>query len=162
MRMPQRGAGVRSVANTYAQLYFHLIWSTKERTKQLHPAFRERLYEYIRGIIRNEHGHLLQIGGIEDHIHLLINAPLVCSIPKLVQYIKAGSSKWINQEKLLPNKFAWQEGYGAFSVSTSLAPNVQKYIQNQEEHHRSKSFKDEYIALLKAHGISFKMEYVFD
>ena len=148
------------MATTFTNLLFHIVFSTKNRMPAIHDALREPLYEYIGGIIRGEGGTLLQIGGVPDHVHLLVKTKADMAISEMVGRIKAGSSKWHNQKNSRENRFEWQTGYGAFSVSESQMSKVRKYIQTQEAHHAQTSFKDELIALLKKHGIEYDERYL--
>lgn len=125
-------------------------------------GYRDRLYAYIGGIIRAETGNLVAIGGIEDHVHLLLNVPVTISIPTLVRKIKSNSSRWLNKSIPSVSNFGWQNGYGVFSVSQSSVPNVVKYIKNQESHHKGRSFEEEYKLLLKMHNISYDEKYLFE
>lgn len=150
------------MGRTYTALTYHLIFSTKFRRKIIRPEFREQLYQYIGGIIRKKDGVLLEIGGIEDHVHILAGFPATITVSDMLKFIKSNSSGWVN-EKIKPNeKFAWQPGYGAFTVSQSQKPSVRKYIQTQEEHHRTSSFENEYLKMLVAHGIQYDTKYVFE
>ncbi len=118
-----------------------------------------RLWAYMGGIARNHKFLVLANGGMEDHVHLLIQLPPVLSLAKAVSLLKANSSSWMKEHG---RKFAWQEGYGAFSVSASNLAAVERYIANQQKHHRRRTFEDEFIALLKKHGIPFDPKFVFD
>jgi putative transposase len=144
------------VSHTYAQNVVHVVFSTKDRRKIIDPEFRPKLWAYLKGICRNTGVYVHSIGGTQDHIHLLIHVPAVLTLAKAVATVKANSSRWAREEG---HKFAWQEGYGAFSVSASAIPLVVRYIQNQEEHHKKRGFEAEFVALLKKHGIDSK--YVF-
>ena len=146
--------------STFTNLLCHVVFTTKDRIPRIHDGIRERLYEYIGGIIRKEGGVLLQIGGMPDHVHLLIKMKTDITIPTMVRLIKARSSKWVNERGLLEERFEWQAGYGAFSVSESQAARVRRYIQEQESHHRRVSFKDELIALLKKNRIDYDERYL--
>jgi len=148
------------MANTYSQLYVHLVWSTKERKDLINVEIQDRLYKYMGGIINGENAVLLAIGGIANHVHLLIDLPLTVSIPSLVKQLKASSSRWIHEYFKNGKAFSWQVGYGAFSVSKSLVPVVEQYISKQEEHHKRTTFEEEYYALLRCHGIQFEEKYV--
>jgi len=148
------------MANTYSQLYVHLVWSTKEREDLIDMDLQDRLYKYMGGITNGEKATLLAIGGIANHVHLLIGLPLTLSIPLLVKQLKGSSSRWINEDFKGEKSFSWQVGYGAFSVSTSLVPVVKRYIDRQEEHHKHTTFEEEYYALLTCHGIQFEEKYV--
>src|ERR1044071_7010645 len=148
------------MASTFTNLLFHIVFSTKTRIPAIHEGLREPLYEYIGGIIRGEGGVLLEIGGVPDHVHLLAKIKADTAISVIVGRIKGGSSKWQNQKSHRADRFEWQTGYGAFSVSESQASKVRKYIQTQEAHHRRVSFKDELITLLKKHGIEYDERYL--
>lgn len=148
--------------NTYTNLLFHVVFSTKHRTPTIHPTFQDDLYAYIGGIVRGEGGTLLEIGGMPDHVHLLIKLKPSIAPSSILQIIKGKSSKWLNAEKIDQQDFYWQEGFAAFSVSESQVENVRHYIQNQEEHHRKLSFQDELRALLSKHGIEFDERYLWD
>jgi REP element-mobilizing transposase RayT len=146
------------MASTFTNLLFHIVFSTKDRIPAIHGGLREPLYEYMGGIIRSEGGILLEIGGVPDHVHLLVKSKADIAISDFVGHIKAGSSKWHNRKEV--NRFEWQAGYGAFSVSESQVSKVRKYIQTQEAHHAKVSFKDELITLLKKHGIEYDERYL--
>jgi len=148
--------------STFTKLIYHVVFSTKYRRKLIFDPFCERLYEYIGGIIRAQNGHLIEIGGVEDHVHLLVNLPPVKSISDTIREIKANASKWSNELPDTTCRFEWQKGYGAFTVSYSQIDSVRHYIQNQREHHRTKTFEEEYIAFLKQHNIEFDHQYLFE
>jgi putative transposase len=148
------------MASTFTNLLFHIVFSTKDRTPSIHEGLRERLYEYMGGIIRGERGTLLEIGGVPDHVHLLAKLKSDISIAEMVRLVKSNSSKWVNESIGLTGRFEWQTGYGAFSVSESQAKKVGKYIQDQESHHTKVSFRDELITLLKKHGIEYDERYL--
>jgi REP element-mobilizing transposase RayT len=146
------------VSHTYSQNHLHVVFSTKERQKLIAEQMQPKLWSYLGGIGRN-HGFLvLANGGIEDHVHLLIQVPPALALAKAVSLLKSNSSKWMNEHGI---KFAWQEGYGAFSVSESNLAAVERYIHNQPKHHRKMTFEQEFIALLKKHRIDFDPKYVF-
>ena len=150
------------MANTYSNLFYHIVFSTKGRVDLIHQDIEDRVWAYIGGIAR-KHGMIaLQIGGIENHIHILIIARPSIAPSQIAQWLKGESSKWIHEEFPDLRQFGWQDGYGVFSVSKSQAPGVIEYIKNQREHHANKSFEDEYIALLKLHGIDYDERYLFD
>ncbi len=150
------------MANTFTNLLFHIVFSTKHREPLIHPLLRDRLYGYIGGILREEGGILLEIGGMPDHVHLLTRLKADRSVAETVRTVKSGSSKWAHQTFPENAQFAWQVGYGAFSVSESQVATVRHYISTQEEHHTRLSFKDELIALLRKHGIEFDERYLLD
>ena len=120
--------------------------------------FRPRMWAYAAGVCKKFDILVLAVGGMEDHIHLLVQIPPTLPVAKAVLAIKSNSSRWANEEG---HKFAWQQGYGAFSVSSSIVPSVIRYIENQEAHHRKMSFDTEFLALLKKHGIGFDPKFVF-
>jgi len=150
------------MANTYTQLYIHIVFAVKGRANLISLKWKTKLYQYITGIITNKNQKLMIINGMPDHLHLLIGLKPDCNLTDLVRDIKANSSKWINENKLLPGKFEWQTGFGAFTVGQSQIQTVINYILNQEEHHRKKTFREEYIEFLNAYQIDYKMEYIFD
>jgi REP element-mobilizing transposase RayT len=152
---------VIKMANTYTQLYFHIIFAVSGRNNLIAKSWKEELYKYISGIIANKNQKLMIINGMPNHIHLLIGTKPDCNLSDLVRDIKANSSKWINEKRFLNGKFAWQTGFGAFTVSQSSVNNVISYIKNQEEHHKQKTFKEEYVEFLKTYKIDFKTEYIF-
>ena len=143
--------------SSYAALYYHLVWSTKHRAPLIQPEWKDRLYAYMGGILRESECKLLVAGGMEDHVHLLCSLGREDSIRDTVQAIKTNSSKWLRSE-LSPN-FHWQDGYGAFTVSPSALVPVEHYIRNQEEHHRKLSFEEEMLAIFKACGIECDMRF---
>lgn len=148
------------MSQSFTKLTYHIVFATKERRSLLRVEIRPRLYEYCGGITRNLDGVLLEIGGIEDHVHLLISLKQNTKLPEFVQKLKANSSRWLNQT--LVKSFSWQTGYGAFTVSESQIGIVRNYICNQEDHHRKHgNFENEFESLLKAHGIDFNREYLW-
>lgn len=148
--------------STFTNLVFHVIYSTKYRKPAIDPVWQDDLYGYIGGIIRDQKGTLLKIGGIADHVHLLVKLSPTMAISDALRLIKTNSSKWVNERPDVNRKFEWQSGYGAFSVSESQVPVVSSYISNQPAHHRCHSFEDEFIAILKKHNIEYDPRYVFD
>jgi REP element-mobilizing transposase RayT len=145
---------------TYTNLLYHLVFSTKNRKPLITKALQKDLYPYIGGIIRNEGGTLLEIGGVADHVHILVKFKPTKSVSEMLNRIKAKSSKWINEEKFKFRKFQWQDGFAAFTVSESQVRFVRPYINNQEVHHRRQSYYDEIRALLKKHGIEYDDRYL--
>ena len=150
------------MANTYTQLYFHIVFAVKGRSNYISEQWKDELYKYISGIIANKDQKLMIVNGVPNHIHLLIGTKPNCNLSDLIRDIKANSSKWINEKKFTNFHFEWQTGFGAFTVSQSGVPKAIEYIKNQEEHHRKKTFKEEYVEFLKAYQIDFKDEYLFD
>jgi putative transposase len=148
--------------STFTNLLYHIVFSTKQREPLITEDFREELYKYIGGIIRAEDGILIEIGGIDDHVHLVAKLKPSMAVSEYLNKIKSNSSKWVNENKKSARRFAWQEGYAAFTVSESQVPPVREYIQNQEVHHKKISFQQEFIALLERHGISYDPQYIWD
>ncbi len=146
------------MSHTYSQNVLHIIFSTKDRQKIIFPELQPLLWAYIGGVCKKLEIHVHAIGGIEDHIHLLIQIPPTLPIAKAVLTIKSNSSRWANEQGC---KFALQQGYGAFSVSSSNIPAVAQYIRTQKEHHKKRGFEEEFVALLKKHGVAFDPKFVF-
>lgn len=148
--------------DTFSQIYIQIVFAVKYRQHLIQPHWEDELYKYITGIIKQKDQKLLAINGIEDHIHILIGMKPTCCLSDLVREIKKSSNQFINEKRFTPFKFAWQEGFGAFSYSNSAVSNVIRYIENQKEHHRKKSFKKEYLKFLKEFEIEYKDEYLFE
>jgi REP element-mobilizing transposase RayT len=149
------------MANTYTSLHYHIVFSTKNRELWIERGIEQRVWAYLGGIAKQNKMTPLQIGGIEEHVHLLLGAPAVLAPAKIAQLIKGGSSAWIREALPGMKGFGWQDGYGAFTVSKSNLPSVTEYIQHQREHHRTRSFQEEYRALLKRHGIECDERYAW-
>ena len=150
------------MANTFTSLHYHVIFSTKNREPWISREIEERVWKFLGGIARENGMKALQIGGMPDHIHLALALPPTHSVSKALQLLKGGSSKWIKDSLRQMRGFAWQDGYGAFTVSKSNLPEVLDYIQNQPEHHRTKTFKEEYLAFLVRHGVDYDERYLWD
>ena len=150
------------MANTYTSLHYHIVFSTKQRELWIKPEIEERIWAYLGGIAIKNRMTPLQIGGVDDHIHLLLGAPATMAPAKAAQLIKGGSSSWIHTEFPKLQNFAWQDGYGAFTVSKSAIPDVTTYIQNQREHHKRQSYKEEFLTLLHRHEIEYEKRYLWD
>ena len=148
------------MGHSYCSCLMHCVFSTKNRQKTITPDLEERLWPYLGGIARENKMNAISIGGIEDHVHLLLSLPSTLSVSKGLQLIKGGSSKWIHETFPAQRGFEWQEGYGAFSISKSIVPETIEYIKNQKEHHRVKTFQEEFIAFLKKHEIDYDERYV--
>jgi len=148
--------------SSFTNLLFHIVYSTKYRRPLIHSAWQDELYAYFGGIIREQKGILLRSGGVADHVHLLAKLSPTITVSDTLRILKANSSKWINDHHQVAPKFEWQPGYAAFSVSESQAATVKQYIDNQEEHHRSRSFEEELLAMLERHGIEYDPRYVFE
>ena len=149
------------MSHSYVSNLMHCTFSTKGRQPFIDSDLESRLWPYIGGIARENRMKALAIGGIADHMHALLSLPGMMSFAKAVQLIKGGSSKWVNDTFPRSKKFEWQEGYGAFSVSASQIPKTIEYINNQKEHHRKKSFEEEFLELLTRHGIEYDRRFVF-
>jgi putative transposase len=150
------------MAGTYTNLLYHLVFSTKNRIPLIARELQPDLYAYMGGIVRGEGGVLLEVGGVPDHLHLLVKFKPTKSVSEMLNRIKAKSSLWVNQEKLKLRKFGWQDGYAAFSVSESQVDPVRKYIRDQEVHHRKLTFEEEVRSLLEKHGVEFDERYLLD
>jgi REP element-mobilizing transposase RayT len=148
------------MASTFSNLLYHLVFATKNRLPLIQENLRDDLYGYMGGILRGEGGVLLEIGGMPDHVHLLVKLRTDVAVSTVVQKVKAKSSKRTNEREVSRERFEWQEGYGIFSVSESLASRVRRYIRGQEEHHARVSFRDELIALLKKHRIPYDEKFL--
>ncbi len=149
------------MANTYTQLYIHCVFAVKYRACMLSTNWDNRLRAYITGIAQKDKHKMLAINNVGDHLHFFVGLNPDQSISEMLRLIKGKSSEWINTEKLTPNKFYWQEGYGAFSHSKSQIDAVVKYINNQQEHHKKVSFLDEYKDMLAKAGIEYDERYIF-
>lgn len=146
--------------STHLSLHFHLIFSTKDRLAILHKDWRGRLHAYMGGIINDLDGIPITVGGVEDHVHLLVGLRATHRLADVLRDLKASSSKWIHQELQKP-LFAWQEGYGAFTVSQSQIEVVRDYIAKQEEHHRKRTFQEEYLEFLHKNGVDYDEKYLW-
>jgi putative transposase len=153
-----RHGGTKTLSS-YAQNHVHLVFSTKGRLKTISKDMQSRLWRYIAAICKNNAMTTFAVGGMSDHVHILFRLPPMLSLVRAVTLIKSNSSKWMKETR---KSFAWQEGYGAFSVSSSNLSAVIRYIDRQESHHNKKSFEEEFIALLKKHGVDHNPKYVFD
>ena len=149
------------MANTYTSLFYHVIFSTKNREPWLRLEIEQRIWAYIGGVARVHKMTALQVGGVEDHIHVLVMASPTLAPSQIAQFLKGDSSKWIHEEFPALRKFSWQDGYGAFTVSKSNIPAVVSYIQNQREHHRKKTFQEEYREFLRQNGIEYDERYLW-
>jgi putative transposase len=140
------------MAHSYTNLLFHIVYGTAGRRPLIDDAFQPRLYEYLGGTVRGLKGVCLEIGGVEDHVHILSKLPPTISVSDFLEKLKANSSKW---GKSVKRSFGWQGGYSAFTVSESQSERVRQYIRNQREHHKKATFEEELIALLEAHGLAY-------
>ncbi|MFY9821651.1 MAG: IS200/IS605 family transposase [Thermoanaerobaculia bacterium] len=147
------------MASTLTNLLYHIVFSTKERVPLIGEDLQESLYEYIGGILRGQRCTLLEIGGMPEHVHLLVKLKADLAVATAVRLIKTNSSGWINENRKIQGRFEWQAGYFAVSVSESRVAEVRRYIQTQQEHHARISFRDELVKLLQKHCIAFDEKY---
>ena len=150
------------MAQTFTNLLTHVIFSTKERAPSIQPEWKPNLLAYMGGIIRELRGKAVAIDSTDDHVHMLLWMPPTISISDALRVLKTNFSRWVNQHRGKRQTFAWQAGYGAFSVSHSNAPAVVKYIRGQENHHRRVSFQEEFVAFLKTNGIEYDERYIWE
>jgi len=149
------------MAHSYCSSLYHCVFSTLNRRALITPHLKERLFPYMGGIARENDMKALVIGGIENHAHLLLTLPSTLSVARALQIIKGSSSKWVHETFSVHAGFEWQQGYGAFSISVSDVDRTIQYIKNQEVHHKGQSFKDEFRAFLKKHGIEIDERYIW-
>ena len=149
------------MGQSYTCLHYHTVSGTRDRQPLITPNLQQRLYDYIGGIIKHEGGQLFSAGGSADHVHLLAALHQQRALSDIMRVIKSNSSKWIHDTFPGQSSFAWQSGYGAFTVSYSNINQVRRYIEHQNEHHRTVSFQQEYLAFLKRHGIQYDERYVW-
>ena len=147
---------------SYVSSYFHCVFSTKERQPLISEPLQERLWPFLGGVARRNDMKAIEIGGMLDHVHILLSLPSTLSIAKALQLLKGGSSKWVHDTFPECWAFRWQEKYGAFTVSVSALEKTIKYVQNQKEHHRKMTFEEEFLALLKKHRVAFDERYLWD
>ena len=150
------------MVNTYTSLKYHIVFSTKSRERWIDPQMEQRIWAYLGGIAKQNRLVPLQIGGTDDHVHILLGAPPVLGVSKIVQLLKGGSSAWVHDTFPALRLFGWQDGYGAFTVSQSNLPEVTAYIQKQREHHRFVTFQEEYLQFLRHHEIAYDERYLWD
>ncbi len=150
------------MSHTYSNILLHYIFSTHGREKILSPEIRQRLWPYMAGIALENKMKAIAVGGTADHAHLLLSLPTTMASAKAIQLIKAGSSKWISETLPGFRNFQWQVGYGVFSVDGTQMQAILEYIRNQEEHHRLRTFQEEYVGFLKEYGIIYDEKYLWD
>ena len=150
------------MAGTYTKLYYHIVFSTKNRQRFITPTIEDELHKYIWGIVRGIGGSGIETGGMEDHVHLLTILPPKVALSDALRDIKANSSRWIHETKDNLQQFGWQDGYAAFTVSQSQVDSVRKYIREQKEHHRQRDYRSEFIGLLEKHGVEYDERYIWD
>lgn len=146
--------------STHLSLHYHIVFSTKDRRALIAPAWRERLHALVGGIVRDLGGIPEAVGGVADHVHLLSGLKATHCLADVVREIKAGSSRWVHEE-IGERAFAWQEGYGAFTVGSPQCADVRAYIARQEEHHRTRTFQEEYLEFLQRAGVEFDERYLW-
>ncbi len=150
------------MANTYTQIYIQIVFSVKGRQNLIQNHWKDELYKYICGIVNGKEQKVYAIGGVGDHIHLLVSIKPDIALSELIRDIKANSTKWINQKGFINGKFQWQAGFGAFSYAQSQLESVVAYINNQEQHHRKYTFREEYVDLLQKFNIGYDEKYLFE
>ena len=149
------------MANTYTQVHLKFVFAPKYRASLINSNWENDLYKYITGVVQNNGHKMISVNGMPDHVHILVGFRATQSIADFMQDVKAGSSKWINDNKYCNGRFEWQTGYGAFSYSKSQLPAVIRYIENQKEHHRKKTFLEEYKLFLEKFEVEFDIRYIF-
>lgn len=150
------------MANTYTQIYIHIVFAVKGRYNLIKTEHKEELYKYITGIIRNKKQKLIAINGMPNHVHIFIGMKPSIALSDLVRDIKNNSTNFINDKRWVQGRFSWQKGFGAFSYGHSQIDAVVKYIQNQEKNHTRKTFKEEYMNLLEKFNVDYEEKYLFD
>lgn len=150
------------MAQSLSQILLHLVFSTKNREPWIDSAIRGKLHAYIAGVCRNLGAEAYRVGGVADHVHIACTLPRTMTVAKLLEEIKKSSSAWIKDESPACKDFAWQGGYGAFSLGQSQLQTLLDYIDNQEEHHRTRSFQEEYLAFLKRYGVKYDEKFLWN
>lgn len=141
--------------STYTQILYQLVFTTKDRLNTMCESSQDQLYRYISGLLKNKNCHLYQINGVEDHIHIVTHIHPMIAPALLIKDIKLATSSFIDKEKIFPKFKGWQDGYGAFTYSYSEKDKLIEYVKNQKEHHKKNDFREEYISILREHGIDF-------
>jgi REP element-mobilizing transposase RayT len=149
------------MTRSFTRLTYHCTFSTRDRVASLYDNMRPRLHAYIARLINNDGGFAREVGGMDDHVHILLDLPAIVPVADAMSRVKSRSSGWIHRQFEGLREFAWQTGYGAFSVSASMVPSVRRYIQEQKRHHRGVSFEDEFRGLLEKHGVKCEERYLF-
>ena len=150
------------MANTYTQLYIQTVFAVQNRVNLIQDFWREELHKYIAGIVRNQEHKLIAVNSVSDHLHLFVGLNPKQSISNFMQEVKQSSSKWINEKRFVKGKFSWQSGYGAFSYSHSHINDVVVYIARQEEHHKTKTFREEYLEFLDKFDVPYDERYILN
>ncbi len=156
---PAGALGISAMPSTHLSLHYHLVFATKDRRPLIVPAWRERLHAYLGGILNEMDAVPQSIGGVADHVHLLVGLKATHCLADVLRDLKRGSSAWVH-DTIGDRAFAWQEGYGAFTVSANVREDVRAYIARQEAHHRTRTFRDEYLEFLNRGGVEFDERYV--
>ena len=149
------------MANTYTQLYVHLVFAVKNRLGLIAPSWKDRLYQYISALLTKRNHKLFAINGMQDHVHIFVSMSPTQSVSEMAGEIKRASSLWINENRLVLGHFEWQDGYGAFTYAKSQIDAVMNYINNQETHHHVKTFREEYMEFLRLYNVDFDERYIF-
>jgi REP element-mobilizing transposase RayT len=149
------------MANTYSQIYIHIVFAVEGRQNLIAPEHNDELQKYITGILSAQRQKLISINNMPDHLHLLLGMRPDACLSDLVRDVKANSSRFTNEKRWVPGRFSWQEGFGAFSYSRSQLGTVIRYIENQQQHHAKRSFREEYIGLLERFGVDYDRRYIF-
>ena len=149
------------MANTYTQIYLHVVFAVEGRQNLIAPEHNDELQKYVTGIVTAQRHKLIAINNMPDHLHLLVGLRPDAALSDLVRDIKAGSSGFIKRKRWVAGRFSWQEGFGAFSYSRSQLGTVIRYIQDQQKHHARKSFREEYVELLERFGVAYEKRYIF-
>ncbi|MCE5293008.1 MAG: IS200/IS605 family transposase, partial [Chlamydiales bacterium] len=157
----EESAAKATMAHTYVQLYYHIVWSTKDRLNYIPFSIEEPLHVFLGGAFKTKKCLPFQIGGMSDHIHILVSIPPTIAVAEVIRNVKVSSTKWMHKTYAQCHDFAWQEGYGAFSVSESKRETVIEYIKNQKEHHQGRSFQDEFLLLLEQHNVTYDPKYLW-
>ncbi len=150
------------MANTYTQLNVQTVFAVRGRENILTSEFRDKLFEYISGILRNSKQYPLAVNGYKDHVHIFFELNPDTSLSDVLEIVKSNSSKWINSNQLVMGRFEWQRGFGGFTYSKSQRNNIIQYIMNQENHHKTRSFRKEYLELLKKFEMEYDERYIFE
>ena len=149
------------MANTYTQLYIHFVFAVQNRLSLIDEKWEEKLYAYITGIVENRRHKMMIIKGMSDHVHAFVSMRPDESVSDLIYHVKRNSSLWVNDNRLCMGKFSWQEGYGSFSYGKSQTASLIKYIEQQREHHKKRSFREEYLEILQKFDVEFDERYIF-
>jgi len=147
--------------NTYTQIHIHAVCAVRFRAATISPIWKDRLHKYITGIVQNQSHKMIAINSMSDHLHMFFGMRPAQSLSDLMRIVKSDASEWINKQKLLPAAFRWQEGFGAFSHARSQIKTVADYIENQEQHHHKRTFKEEYTDFLRLNEVDYDEQYIF-